>query len=409
MKKYIALLFLAVCPFIGLKATHFPAYKAVSIKCISHDSLNIYILNQQGIEIFNKSTGTSTLYNKETGYFSEHWYAYVLSRPYGGVGLNYLTLRPDTIWVGSNDGILYRITDGVVDSTKHYCDLNEFETMESIVPMGINGIVFDSKGNIVIGGSNCFNVIYPTGEEDSFTFPSIHYGNEIWQMVIDKNDDIWVSSTGAGAGNGLIKYHVGGELEVISDNSKNPPFRSAYVKGMTIDNDGHLWFGSSHKDQVSEDRVESRAKLLKYDGNEFTSYDIGPGVEVPISMMCDSRGRIWYLPTAPIDYVTKISEYSKGPLCCFDNGEVTRYEWSQDAGYCYCVDIDGDSIYIGTDNGVLVFCDGAFRWLNNDEAGISDASSPQSLKTATFDLQGRRIQGEPKHGVYIRNGKKVMK
>ena len=26
-----------------------------------------------------------------------------------------------------------------------------------------------------------------------------------------------------------------------------------------------------------------------------------------------------------------------------------------------------------------------------------------------FDLQGRRIQGSPKHGVYIQNGKKVMK
>ena len=30
-------------------------------------------------------------------------------------------------------------------------------------------------------------------------------------------------------------------------------------------------------------------------------------------------------------------------------------------------------------------------------------------KCHLFDLQGRRIQGEPKHGVYIQNGKKVMK
>ena len=102
-------------------------------------------------------------------------------------------------------------------------------------------------------------------------------------------------------------------------------------------------------------------------------------------------------------------EYSNGPLCCFDNGEVTRFEWSQDTGYCYCVDIDGDSIYIGTDNGVLVFSDGTFHWLHGDEAGISDASSPQNPQSATFDLQGRRIQGEPKHGVYIKEGKKVMK
>lgn len=68
-----------------------------------------------------------------------------------------------------------------------------------------------------------------------------------------------------------------------------------------------------------------------------------------------------------------------------------------------------DTIWVGSNNGVLVFCDGAFRWLNNDEAGISDASSPQNPQSATFDLQGRRIQGEPQHGVYIKEGKKVMK
>ena len=395
MKKYIALLILAVCPFIGLKATHFPAYTTHSVKCLAHDATNIYVLRPDGLEVINKDTGEKTVFDKESGHFAE-------------LGLNAIALRPDTIWVGNNYGLLYSITDGVVDSTRHYCDLNEFETMENIVSMGINGIVFDSKGTIVIGGSNCINVIYPSGEEESFTFPSIHYGNEIWQMVIDQNDDIWISSTGASYGNGLIKYHVGGELEVISDRkSQNPPFWGAYVKGLTIDDNNHLWLGSSAKAKEEQDAF---AELLMYDGNEFVFYNVGEHLEVPISIKSDAKGRIWFLPTATNAYKSlRDTEYSKGPLCCLDNGEVTRYEWSQDTGYCYCVDIDGDSIYIGTDNGVLVFCDGAFRWLNNDEAGISDASSPQNLKTATFDLQGRRIQGEPKHGVYIRNGKKVVK
>ena len=46
---------------------------------------------------------------------------------------------------------------------------------------------------------------------------------------------------------------------------------------------------------------------------------------------------------------------------------------------------------------------------------VDDASSIDSLKEdkkglpTLFDLQGRRLNAEPKHGVYIRNGKKVVK
>ena len=43
-------------------------------------------------------------------------------------------------------------------------------------------------------------------------------------------------------------------------------------------------------------------------------------------------------------------------------------------------------------------------------AGMLDSHVKDSKSTPNlFDLQGRRIQGEPKHGVYIQNGKKVMR
>lgn len=43
-------------------------------------------------------------------------------------------------------------------------------------------------------------------------------------------------------------------------------------------------------------------------------------------------------------------------------------------------------------------------------AGLLDFQVEDSKSTSNlFDLQGRRIQGEPQHGVYIRNGKKIMK
>ena len=42
----------------------------------------------------------------------------------------------------------------------------------------------------------------------------------------------------------------------------------------------------------------------------------------------------------------------------------------------------------------------------------TSARNPQmqvSTSDKLFDLQGRPIQGSPKHGVYIQNGKKVMR
>lgn len=46
---------------------------------------------------------------------------------------------------------------------------------------------------------------------------------------------------------------------------------------------------------------------------------------------------------------------------------------------------------------------------SGDTEGISEVETLPASAEKTFDLQGRRIQGEPKHGVYIQDGKKVMK
>ena len=44
----------------------------------------------------------------------------------------------------------------------------------------------------------------------------------------------------------------------------------------------------------------------------------------------------------------------------------------------------------------------------DEQTGISNVTTIPAA-TSVFDLQGRRILGEPKHGVYIQNGKKVMR
>ena len=406
MRNHLVLFLLLACPLISAQATHYPVATVHSVKCIEHNDTSIYVLMPEGIEVINKVTGQKTIYKRETGYFVDQWNAIEQS---GGnlnnVGQNALAIVRNTIFVGGNDGVLTRIHDGIADTTRHYLDLSLLGngTGENLSPIGIESIVVDSNGTVVIGGTNCISVIYPSGERQTLLFPKDHYGTQVWKMVIDSNEDIWISCTDSGFGNGLMKYHVGGELQVISDRD-NPdlPFKSGYVKGMTIDNDGCLWFASSYNDDNGW-----RAKLLKYNGSNYASYDVGESNNVPISVKCDSQGRIWFLPT--LGNKTKYEQYSKGPLCCFDHGEITRYEWDVEAGYCYCVDVDGDSVYVGTDNGVLVFSDGSFHWLYDTEAGMAEPTASKRMPSQLYDLQGRPVQGSPKHGVYIQNGKKVMR
>ena len=45
----------------------------------------------------------------------------------------------------------------------------------------------------------------------------------------------------------------------------------------------------------------------------------------------------------------------------------------------------------------------------DETTGIKETRNLRKSNPAIFDLQGRRIQGEPKHGMYIQNGKKVMR
>ena len=406
MRKYLLLALLIASTFIGLQARNYPVLTVHSVKCIEHNDTSIYVLRPDGLKVVNKLTGKITVYDMSTGYFEDQWRIKDMTRPNAWVGLNALAIRPDTIWVGSNDGVLTSITDGRADTTVHYVNHDENKVNDLIWPIGINSIVFDSNGTMVIGGDNCISVIYRSGEEQTLVFPSCDFGNEIWQMVVDQDDYIWIGSTEA-PGNSLMRYHVGGTLEVMGQD--NQPFSSGNVQGMTFDNEGNLWFGSDHYDSINAEKSEWRAKLLKYDGNNYTSYDVGTSWEVPMSMKSDGQGRIWFLPQAPGDLDKNIGGYSKGPLCCFDHGVITRYEWDVETGYCYCVDVDGDSVYIGTDNGVLVFSDGSFHWLNDTEAGVSESTVNKSMPSQTYDLQGRPIQGSTKHGVYIHNGKKVMR
>ena len=74
---------------------------------------------------------------------------------------------------------------------------------------------------------------------------------------------------------------------------------------------------------------------------------------------------------------------------CFEDGE------------CIFTAADFDKQGIDINTGV--------ESLYNEQCTMNKGTQECTMNNVLFDLQGRRIQGSPKHGVYIQNGKKVMK
>ena len=125
MRKYLLLALLIASTFIRLQARNHPVLTVHSVKCIEHNDTSIYVLRPNGLKVVNKLTGKITVYDMSTGYFEDQWRIKDMTRPNAWVGLNALAIRPDTIWVGSNDGVLTSITDGRADTTVHYVNNDE--------------------------------------------------------------------------------------------------------------------------------------------------------------------------------------------------------------------------------------------------------------------------------------------
>ena len=120
----------------------------------------------------------------------------------------------------------------------------------------IQVIDFDSKGNAWIGTLNQGLILYNTKEtvvfnSDNSTIPEDFM---IWDIVVDKNDNVWI------AGDGLMKYD-GNKFTLY--NSKNTAMPEDAVGSINVDSKNNLWFTSCRFRQGG---------LVKYNGTEWTVY-----------------------------------------------------------------------------------------------------------------------------------------
>jgi hypothetical protein len=207
-------------------------------------------------------------------------------------------------------------------------------------------------------------------------------------MVMDDADTLWVVCTGFYPRACFSYYTREKGVSLILEDYDTMSFSgSGPARGLVIDSHRNKWFCVANK-------------LACFDGKTFKSYDLGDGGArgFGIDVALGNDGAIW----VPM---------WNGQLVRFsESGEWTLFPCGIETERWYCIDIDGDDIYIGTDRGVLKFRDGVYSELDLTTTSIPNScilASNDSL-SHLYDLYGRRLTGKPAKGIYIQNGRKII-
>ena len=210
----------------------------------------------------------------------------------------------------------------------------------------------------------------------------------IHTMVMDDADTLWVVCTGFYPRACFSYYTREKGVSLILEDYDTLSFSgSGPARGLVIDSHRNKWFCVADK-------------LVCFDGKTFKAYELGDGHAwgSGIDVALDNNGTIW------------VAERN-GQLARFsESGEWTLFSSGIETKRWYCIDIDGDDIYIGTDRGVLKFRDGVYSELDLTTTSMPNSCilTPDDSQSHLYDLQGRRLTGKPTKGLYIQNGRKVL-
>ena len=343
-----------------------------AVEMILHDTQNIYVAKYDSIIAIDKQSGRKTLIYKRPR----------LTERYAHDGLTTMSLHEGRLWLGTNDGVIMDYYKGCL--TRHEYEGNPTPFSES----PISGIAFDSQDRMVVGFYNQVGWIDGNTVTGASEIPSLATEEYIHTMVMDDTDTLWVACTGFYPAGCFSYYTIEKGVSLILEGYDTLPFcGSGPARGLVIDSHRNKWFC-----------VEN--KLVCFDGKSFKAYELGDGHAwgSGIDVALDNNGTIW------------VAEWN-GQLTRFsESGEWTLFSCGIETKRWFCIDIDGDDIYIGTDHGVLKFHNGVYSELDLTTTSMPNSCvlAPDDDQSHSYDLQGRRLNGEPGKGLYIQNGRKVM-
>ena len=380
MKRCFILLML-VSLFSTCMYAFYPAYVnrgngdgpyPLAVMAITHDDTNIYVARLDGhLVVINKASGEKTILDVKVGSLSYAPWA--------------ITVHEGKVWIGTaeTEGKILYYSNGQFHQSGIKLD---WEYSRYGVP-GIHNIMFDTQGNMYVSCSYGVGFKVDTkNNTESFTIHPKALSLFSGHICLDRSGALWGANYGfSGYDYTLAKYTKAKGTEYYFKEHKDA-IRGA-VTALAMDEEGCIWYTANNK----------LVRLIN--GEMSVSYDCP---YICYDMQFDSQQRLWMA-----------DQY--GPLRMMENGVFTSYPCPFESKRWMCMDIDGDEIYIGTDEFLLLFKDGEYTKIDlgqpdpqgHKPTGINHTeSSPSTF--GIFDLQGRRLQDKPERGMYIQDGRKVV-
>lgn len=237
---------------------------------------------------------------------------------------------------------------------------NQFNT---VFDKPVSTLTLSNNGAIWLAFSHGDTALLRIDKSESIIFDSLNSPinvnkTGICRMVVDNNNNIWISSSK----NGLYKYDGKSFTNYNTANSAIPSDQLGLLK---IDKDNNLWGGSAYG-------------LFKFDGKTWsvwnrTNSNIPTNVVVGLDF--DSENKLWF---SCMDEFRITGGDFGGGLTCFDGQTMKTYK-TDNSGlltntiFDVFVDIKG-LVWLGTCGGGLMSFDRKDKWLsyNVTNSGIAN-------------------------------------
>ena len=321
---------------------------------IIHDQNFLYVGTKGGgIVKIDKQSGEQTVLKRADGSMT-------------GNSITDMALHNGELWVGTEYNGLAKVTDGGIekyDMTNAGFQNNQY----------FSGFYFNADGTMLVGG---IAYLYAFDGKKCTTMYDINPLSPyayVKKIRADRDGRIWVACYDA-----LNRYN----LCVFTPNEL-VPYNIPYGKANNIetDKDGCLWIATN------------------FDGNSWTTYNHNNS---PLPSDCfwdvqvDADNRLWIATVGDVG------------LVCFDGTTWTTYD-TDNSGIALnevtkiTLDPHRDLIWLTQYPGLGL----SVARMNCHNTDVHSIAAP-NISTVIYDLQGR-LAKPTTHGIYINNGKKIIK
>lgn len=212
-------------------------------------------------------------------------------------------------------------------------------------------------------------------------------------MAFDSDNRLWCGTFGSG----LFCFDGTRWSNYTTSNSTIP---SNYVGTVAVDNNNIVWLNCRDPQYPDKMGSEFGLGLTRFDGTTWTTYNHNNS---PLPSDCfwdvqlDADNRLWIATAGDVG------------LVCYDGTAWTTYD-TDNSGIALnevtkiTLDPKRDLIWFTHYPGLGL----SVARMNSLSTDIPSATISNHLDSHYYDLQGRRVL-HPEHGIYIMNGKKIIK